>query len=194
MAARLIACARACIVIHLVCLLNPAGSTCATVTVDWGKVLVLTSVPKSITMTNESLVPANYRTLLRKSDSPFMLSQTAGTLAPGECAELEVLCRLDDTVKSTNELILQMENAPEQVVALTAMGSGATITASRDLKAIEFGENFSSRVVREEFVLENLGRKAQQLTWLNSSMVVTKEREGDEKVPLVCGHTNRTDP
>ncbi len=127
---------------------------------------VLTGVSKSITMTNESLVPAVFNALLRKLDSPFATTYATGTLAPRACHELTVSCCMDDTVKCTNDLILQIVNAPEQVVALTAIGVGATITASRQLKSIDLGEHFSSRVVREEFVLENLGRKAQQLTWM----------------------------
>ena len=154
--------------------------------VDWGKAQVLTDVSKSITMTNDSLVPAVYKTLLRKADSPFTIQQATGTLAPGECREFALSCHMDDTVRSTNDLIFQIVNAPEQVVALVAFGVGATITASRPLKVVDLGENFSSRIIREEFVLENLGRKAQQLTWTNLSIVPTKEKggqPGDEKPP-----------
>ena len=99
-------------------------------------------------MTNDSLVPAKYKALLRKADSPFEIAQAAGELAPGECREFNLTCCMDDAIKSTNDLIFQVVNAAEQVVALTALGFGATITASRELKTVDLGEHFSSRLIR----------------------------------------------
>ena len=72
-------------------------------------------------MTNDSLVPAVYKLQMRKSDSPFIMTETAGTLAAGECRELMVSCHMDDMVRSTNDLIIQIVNAPQQVVTLASM-------------------------------------------------------------------------
>ena len=161
---------------------------CIPLAVDWGKAQVLTNISRPITMTNDSLVEAEYSAFLRKGDSPFQIKESTGTLAPGEHRDLVLSCHMDDTVKSTNELIVQIVNAPEQIIALAATGIGATITASRNLKVIDMGENFSSRIIKDEFALENLGRKPQQVSWMNAPTAATKERgprEGDEKLQQV---------
>ena len=90
--------------------------------IEWGKALVLTDVTRSITLTNDSLVPAVYKCLLRKSDSPFTILGAEGTLAPQEVREFAVSAHMDDTVRSTNDLILQIVNAPEVVVRACSDG------------------------------------------------------------------------
>ena len=74
-------------------------------------------------------------------------------MAPGEKRELLLTVHTDDTVKTTNDLILQIKFAPEVVVALVAMGIGATSSASRNMASISFGGCFSSRILNEEFTL-----------------------------------------
>ena len=171
--------------------------------VDFNKAQVLTTLTKAFTMYNDSLVPAAYKLLLRKSDSPFSLEETKGTLKPLEKKDVTVGCHMDDTIKVQNDLILQIVNAPEQIISLNAVGVGATITAatfSGDSKAprgeplawaagegncspIEFGETFSMRNSFQYFTLENLGRKPQKITWVNSVTNVPKEKgkDGEEK-------------
>ena len=155
---------------------------------DWGKAQVLTDAPKTLTLDNNSLVPAVFKLLLRKPNSPFSLPLEEFTMAPKEKYDLTLTAHMDDTVRSTNDLILQIMHAPEIVVPLSATGVGATITASRPMDTIHFGEQFSSRIIKEEFTLSNLGRKAQQLTWINTATIPPPKdkkaaEDGDVKPP-----------
>lgn len=113
--------------------------------IDWGRVKVLVDTSRSLTLRNESLVPAEYTALLRKPGSPFAMAEGSGTLAAGEIRDITITANLDDTVRASNDVIVQVINAPEQVVALVAVGVGATILPTRDLEQISFGEHFSNR-------------------------------------------------
>ena len=42
---------------------------------DWGKAPVLTDVPRSLGLDNQSLIPAVFKALLRRSDGPFALTE-----------------------------------------------------------------------------------------------------------------------
>ena len=79
---------------------------------------------------------------------------------------------------------MQIKLAPEVVVALVAMGIGATSSASRltsrNMASISFGGCFSSRILNEEFTLLNKGRRPQVLTWVNQ---VTIPPPKDKKNP-----------
>ena len=140
--------------------------------------MVLTDSTRALTLTNDSLINADYACLLRKGDTPFTVGAPKGTLAPGEVRELSLLAHCDDAVKSTNDLILQIVHAPEAVVPLSVVGVGATITANRPLDALDLGENFSSRIIRDEIVLGKPRRKPQQLTWANCAAVPVREGQG----------------
>ena len=151
--------------------------------VDWGKSQVLTDIVRPLTLTNDSLVPAVCKAFLRRSGTPFSLPYESFTMAPQEVLDFQLTVRMDDAVKATNDLLFQIVNAPEQVVPLTAVGIGATITSSREnMAAVDFGENFSSTIIKKEFTLENLGRQSQQLAWLNvASIPPPKDKNAKEK-------------
>ena len=89
--------------------------TLTTSSVDWGKATVLQHVTKTLTLTNASLIPATYNAITRKQppNTSFTIPASTATLAPGEVRELEISVYLDDCVKVTEDLILQVESAPE---------------------------------------------------------------------------------
>ena len=88
--------------------------------VDWGKVSVLTPVERTVALTNDSLIPAEYRWVLRKPGTAFSITEMNGTLAPGEVREVPISAYLDDTVKVTEELLLQARTHPQRRVSAAA--------------------------------------------------------------------------
>ncbi|KAL1499824.1 hypothetical protein AB1Y20_012509 [Prymnesium parvum] len=147
---------------------------------EWGSIPVLTDVARSLRLTNRSLVKAEWKAVLRKADSAFSLKSSEGVLDPDEEFELKAIANLDDIVKTTNEMIISIKNSPEIIVPMSAIGTGVTILPTRSMRAIEFGEHFSNRPCSLEFSLENKGRKAQQLTWINTAGAKKRDKEGKE--------------
>ena len=121
--------------------------TCSAVTaIDVRSFADLHEVTRPLLLTNDSLIPADFRGVLRNPSSPFSLAVLSGTLAPGEAREVNISVYLDDAVKVTEELIVQVRDAGERSVALSAIGTGATIWCATPLDEIKFGEHFSQRL------------------------------------------------
>lgn len=137
--------------------------------IDWGKTPVLQHVHRPLVLTNHSLIPAEFSGQMRKAASPFALSTPLGTLEPGETRELSLSVHLEETTKVADDLILQIKDAPEQVLSLAATGTGSTIWSERALDTLDFGERFASRMCSMEFTLENRGRRSQTIAWSNAS-------------------------
>ena len=151
---------------------------------DFGKAPVLKDVPRALTLDNQSLIPAVFKAVLRKAGSPFSLEAKEFTMKAGEKRDFVVKVHTDDTVKTTNDLILQIKYASEVIVPLSATGIGATISASRDMSSLSFGENFSSRILKDEFVLTNLGRRPQSLTWINNATIPPPKDKKDPEAAI----------
>jgi P pilus assembly chaperone PapD len=155
-----------------------------TTTVDWGKTEVLQFVHAPLTLTNNSLIPAVFTCMLRKgAASPFSVATPSGTLAAGESRDLDLSIHMDDTVRMSDELILQITDAPERTVELIAAGVGTTVFCDTPLKELNFGETFSQRTCTREFTMENRGRKAQTIVWTNTAAVAPKRGEPEPSPP-----------
>ena len=172
--------------------------TLTTDKVDWGKANVLQHTIKTLTLTNASLIPATYNAITRKQppNTSFSIPVPTATLAPGEVRELEISVYLDDCVKVTEDLILQVEDAPERTIHLAAVGVGSTISCTVgdgstgeeiDLATLNFGDHYSNRLCQMEITLENKGRKAQTLSWLNASVGVKKAKKPGDTGPADNG-------
>ena len=152
--------------------------------VDWGKTNVLQNISRPLTLFNDSLIPATFNALTRKPppSTSFTIPAPTDTLAPGEKRDLELSIYLDDTVKVSEELLVQTKDAEDQKVTLTALGIGSTIWCEQgDLSVLDFGDHYSNRLCSMEITLENRGRKAQTLTWANVSVPPRKAAKPGEK-------------
>ena len=164
--------------------------TLTTAVVDWGKTPVLQDATRTLALFNDSLIPATYHAMTRKAppNTSFAIAVPTETLAPGETREIDISVFLDDTVRVSEELILQIKDSPERTLTLTATGTGSTIvgtvgdaTVTSDLATLDFGDHYSNRLCQMEVTLENRGRKPQTLTWANTSVPPPRAKKPGEK-------------
>ena len=165
--------------LEIQCIANGVGPklTLTPPAIKWGDIEVLKDFEKTLKVKNDSLVPADFQTLIMKRNSRFKVTMPSASLAPGETANLKVIANIDDTQAFKDELCLIVTEGGEIKVPLTAKGTGTTITC-KDYELgsqpdVHLGHQFTSRASRKFFTITNRGPKAQTLTWYNGSALET---------------------
>ena len=135
----------------------------------WGNINCLTDSVKSITAKNDSLIIASLKMFMRLARSKFTLSSYEKILDPGESFQLDVTCNLDDSITHKDELYIVVEEGDHIMVPVSATGVGTTMFSAERIDVIDLGVRLSNSSFEKKFVLENRGRRQQQLHWYNKS-------------------------
>lgn len=133
---------------------------------NWGKIQVLKDATSTLTLTNDSPIPANFNCATVSEPSSFTVEPSAGVIAPGGVVNIVVTAFLDDTLKFTDILKVSVASDGIFEVQLVARGQGTTITFDEGLKNVDFHDVFSNRECSKEFVLVNRGQRVQTLHWM----------------------------
>ena len=148
--------------------------------IKWGDIEVLKDFEKTLKVKNDSLIPAEFQTLIMKRNSRFKVNMPSAQLAPGETANLKLLANIDDTQPFKDELCLIVTEGGEIKVPLLARGTGTTICCKDyDLGAqphVKLGHQFTSRTSRKFFTITNRGPKPQTLSWYNGTALETLQK------------------
>jgi adenylate kinase family enzyme len=137
----------------------------STTELNWGKIQVLKENVSTLTLTNDSPIPANFTCATVSDSSVFRVEPQFGTIAPGGTINIDVTAYLDDTLKFTDILKVGVQSDGIHEVQLVARGQGTTITFDEGLRLVDFQDVFSNRECSREFILVNKGRRAQTLHW-----------------------------
>jgi hydrocephalus-inducing protein len=129
---------------------------------------------RSVTLTNDSKIPAPYRTFIKGARSKFRVDVREGTLAPGESVTLTVTANCDDAGTHSDELHVIVAEGEGRRVTLSAKGTGTTIWCDDDLSTLQFGTVFSSAPCVRCITVENKGRKQQTIQWVNETNQAVK--------------------
>ena len=162
--------------------------------ISWGRTQCLIPTTRALVMTNDSLIEARFRALIvgkrskwRIKDSKSGLA-TDGRLAPGESITIELIVTLDDMLTFRDTLRIIVPEGEEVHVPLSAMGVGSTIYCNEDITKVPYSHQLTNRVCERRFLLENKGRRTQQLTWTNTSLIEAikeqrKQQDADRRAP-----------
>jgi hydrocephalus-inducing protein len=137
--------------------------------IAWGSIPCLIDSHRSVTLTNDSKIPAPYRTFIKGARSKFRVDVREGTLAPGESVTLTVTANCDDAGTHSDELHVIVAEGEGRRVTLSAKGTGTTIWCDDDLSVLQFGTVFSSAPCVRRITVENKGRKQQTIQWVNET-------------------------
>lgn len=135
--------------------------------INFGNVTCLTEHVQKIQLTNVSPISASFRTHIKSACSRFSINQKQGVIPPNDVLIMKVIACSDDTVISKDILQISIMNGVTLTVPLSLRGTGSTIWSSRDLRLIDFGDQFSHTECEYSFTLENKGKRPQVLTWVN---------------------------
>ena len=135
----------------------------------WGNIECLREFPRSLRLFNDSLIPASIKLFLKMARSKFELSMRELTLAPKETYDLTVTANLDDTIVNKDEIHIIVEEGDNVMVPLSALGIGTTIHCNQELSVIDMGYQLTNTVWEKRIMLENKGRRPQQLQFYNNT-------------------------
>ena len=144
--------------------------------INWGPTVCLLPAVRELTLTNDSLIPAPFRTFTKTQGSVYSVNINEGMLAPQESTVLKITAKLDDTIVHKDQLQIIVHEGSTLSVPLVARGEGTTLSCDDDISFIEYDYQFTSVTCEKRFFIKNLGRRAQEITWLNKTA-----RENDEK-------------
>eukprot|EP01042_Synura_sphagnicola_P007280 gene7280-9325_t len=136
----------------------------------WGNMECLKDSPRTLRITNDSLIPADLKIFLKTMKSKFELSCRETVLQPMESFDLVVTANLDDTVVHRDELHIFVLEGENLVVPISAKGVGTTMYCGQDITTVDFGVQLTNMVFEKRITLENKGRRPQSLRWVNKTI------------------------
>ena len=152
----------------------------AAAAVAFGKVPVLDTHTQTLTLHNASLIDASLKAFVAGQGSAFSTSVREATLAPGEVLDIAVSVRLDEPVAFSDVLHCLVENGDELEIPLSAQGTGNTLYCAdiSGRERLDLGEQFTAAPFRRTIVVQNHGRRAMSVAWVNADLERTKKELG----------------
>lgn len=134
--------------------------------IDYGSVDVLKDYTEKIRIKNKSQIDAEFTAFTKNKESIWKVVQRHGILKPDEEKVVDVVCNADEVQKFQDKLHIIINNGVDLEVNLTAKGVGSTLFCKQDLRNIDFGTEYTHKIVPKQFFLENRGRKQMRITWI----------------------------
>jgi hydrocephalus-inducing protein len=135
--------------------------------IRWGNIDCLRDSSRSCIITNDSLISAHIKIFLKMARSKFELSASEMVLEPGQSYELVITANLDDSVVIKDEVHIVVDEGDDIMIPLSAKGVGTTMFCGHDLNTLDLGVQLTNCTFERKIVLENKGRRVQQLRWVN---------------------------
>ncbi|XP_059507551.1 hydrocephalus-inducing protein homolog [Stegostoma tigrinum] len=152
--------------VHIYCIGEGPVVHLSSTKIDWGKIKVLTDVPKTICLSNESLIPARVTAKMTLENPKWRLEPSEMVIPPLQHKDLYVVAHLDDTIWSEDKVHLEVENSHTRSIHVQATGIGTTIVPNKPFgPVLNLGAIFSSEVCRYSVKLTNCGRRRHQIYW-----------------------------
>ncbi|XP_038663072.1 hydrocephalus-inducing protein homolog [Scyliorhinus canicula] len=154
------------LIVHISCIGEGPVVHLSSTSIDWGKIQVLTDVPKTIRLSNESLIPARVTAKMTLENPKWHLEPSEIVIPPLEHIDLNVVAHLDDTIWSEDKVHLEVEDSYTRSIHVQATGIGTTIVPNKPFgPVLNLGAIFSSDVCRYSVKLTNRGRRRHQIYW-----------------------------
>lgn len=139
--------------------------------IHWGNCTCLVDHERTLRMTNTSLIQAPYKTFIRNARSKFQIDKKEGVLPPGESVDFLLVANLDDTILFKDQLHILVAEGENLIIPLAMKGVGTTMWSPSELRVIDFSHQMTNIECEWSCTLENKGKRAQVLTWINRTAV-----------------------
>jgi hydrocephalus-inducing protein len=149
--------------------------------INFGDVEVLEETYRTIHISNECSIRADFYAFTKLQNSIFKPIQRHHFLEPHSSMEIEICCVADDTKVFNDTLHFVIKEGLDKEVKLTAKGVGKTIFCKEPLDLIDFQTQYTFRQQTKEIFIENKGRRDQKLEWVRKKP--DKKKEEDDKKP-----------
>ncbi|XP_059164892.1 hydrocephalus-inducing protein homolog isoform X11 [Physella acuta] len=167
-------------IVHVICVGEGPVVHINPLQLDWGDIPVLTDIKKTIVLSNESFIPAQFTAHMVRPNTVFKVIPSEGEIPPEKSAEITVIANLDDCVRFQEKLQINFQQSQCRVIPLQAHGKGTTIVSDPPLGTLlDLGPNFSNNKLIRKFKLTNQGRRIQQLVWLTNGFIPLSKAKRD---------------
>ena len=160
--------------------------------IEFGKIPVHKDFQCHLYMHNPSLIPAEFKTFIASKDSAFAVDIREGSLQPQESCMLTLTVHVDETMKFLDELHVLILEGDDVCIPLSSAGTGTTIRCEElDTNMVEidsvstkldFGSQLTNSRFTMEVVLQNMGRKAQNIQWRQNLELLSAAPSAVEKL------------
>jgi len=148
--------------------------------VNFGPVSALKPVTRTVTLHNDSPIPAHFKCFMHRKASVYSVdaSSVRGVIQPHGKHIIHVTADLNETLPMPDTLHIVIRDGDALAVPLRSTGTGSTIASTLDapddlpapesesgMTLVELGDFLINTVVKREFRLENRGRRTQLLQW-----------------------------
>ncbi|XP_059713712.1 hydrocephalus-inducing protein homolog [Haemorhous mexicanus] len=131
-----------------------------------GSIPVLEDCFKTLHLTNESDIPANFQLEMVGKSTCWRTEPSKGVVPPNSEVSVAVIANLNDTVKFQENLKVFIENNPVTIISLQAVGIGTTVVTDKPLvPRLDLKSHFSFTPCLYHFKVTNRGRRPQRLYW-----------------------------
>ncbi|OHT07738.1 hypothetical protein TRFO_24017 [Tritrichomonas foetus] len=145
--------------------------------IDFGVINVLQETDSILTITNDSLIPAEFKAEIESSSGLFSLKHKNGSLEPGQSIEFPITAKLDDSLEFSGKLTLLFRHLTPIVLPIHAKGTGSGLVASIDMNKIDMEYIFTGVPILKKFQIQNFSRRAQEIKWCNLKPTVVAKSE-----------------
>ncbi|CAH8527146.1 unnamed protein product [Schistosoma turkestanicum] len=134
---------------------------------EWGLIPVLQPINKTLRISNESCIDANYTAKMLRNDTVYKVEPCTGCITGYSYVDLNIAANLNDILLFKDQLIIHVENTLQPLkIELNATGQGGTIVTQPSMGSIlNLGSQFSVNPMRKQFKVINKGRRSQQIIW-----------------------------
>ena len=145
----------------------------------WGNIECLKDSSRTLTIMNEGLITASMKIFLKMARSCYRIDVRDLVLEAQSSFDLPIVANLDDSIVNKDEIHIVVDEGDNLMVPLIAKGIGTTMYCRHDVSSIDFGVQLTNTTFERQIVLENKGRRPQQLKWTNRT--VAEENEARAK-------------
>ena len=141
--------------------------TLSTNNITFGNIQALSKVDKKVTITNHSLIPANFEASFEPEVKVFSVEPSQGVIAPNESMTFDVSAKLTDILTFASNLKFNFEHLKAILIPIRANGMGTPVKSSIDMETIDLGLLLSDSPITTSFSLTNHSDRQNEIRWTN---------------------------
>jgi hypothetical protein len=162
---------------------GPSISLSAT-SINFGSVPVLNAQSRILTVSNQSLIQAQFQGVVEASTQSFGIFPESGVIEPESDFQIEVKCLLTDILTYKAVVKLSIDFVATLSVHLKATGTGSPIVSSIDMSEVDFGYIFTEQTVVKAFTMHNVSGRSYELKFSAGKVQTAKDAVNDFVFPV----------
>ncbi|XP_038153742.1 hydrocephalus-inducing protein homolog [Cyprinodon tularosa] len=132
----------------------------------FGSIPVLTDETRTLSLLNQSPIPAHFNTSMTRKNSFWRVEPSEGVLPPESQLNLKIVAHLKDMLPFLDELQVFVRDSRTHTVSLSAKGTGTTIVSDKPLGPnLDLGTHFCDTPYQYRFKLTNHGLRPHRMFW-----------------------------